>query len=143
MLEELKKIREALEINTRKTAFIVRDYRDDKEAKKGVQLGKEALTLLSGVIERLENALKQNEDKLLEPLSDDELKGIRYWCMEHLLDDTVKPVVFLISRLTDKLRHEEEELYSRIYKAMEKTMPLCGEYTHIVLTRAALDAVRS
>jgi Lar family restriction alleviation protein len=38
-----KKLREALEITTRKTAFIVRDYPDDKEAKKGVALGKQAL----------------------------------------------------------------------------------------------------
>lgn len=55
MKDKLNKIREALEINTRKTAFIVRDYRDDKEAKRGVELGKEALTLLDEVITELDS----------------------------------------------------------------------------------------
>lgn len=55
MKEKLLKIREALEINTRKTAFIVRDYPDDKEAKKGVALGKESLPLIDNILSMLDS----------------------------------------------------------------------------------------
>lgn len=52
--EVLEKVKAALEINTRKTSFIVRDYKDDTEAKKGVALGKEALTLLTAAMKEPE-----------------------------------------------------------------------------------------
>lgn len=44
----------ALEITTRKTYFIVRDYPDDKEAKKAIELADKALTKLRALKEEME-----------------------------------------------------------------------------------------
>lgn len=48
-----------------------------------------------------------------------------------------------LSTLTElRERLEGKELYNRVYKAMQDTMRLCDEYTHIELTKAAIKALR-